>query len=176
MSSVKVATTNSPIGPIEVAASRLGVRQVGFGSIPRLPESASPDTEEPAGEVAQQHLDQALRELAEFFAGSRLEFTVALDWSLSSGWAHQVRRCLWESVAYGETVSYGRLAQLAGRPDGARAVGGIMAGNPIPVIVPCHRVISADGGLGGFAGSGGSMVETKRRLLELEGSAAPTLF
>ncbi|MFD0559046.1 methylated-DNA--[protein]-cysteine S-methyltransferase [Stackebrandtia endophytica] len=175
MSPVKVATVNSPIGPIEVAATRVGVRQLGFGSLSSLP---APDIDDgaPAGTEAQRHLDQALRELTEFFDRSRDRFTVALDWSLSSGWAGRVRQCLWESVGYGETVSYGRLAQLAGRPDGARAVGGIMAGNPIPVIVPCHRVIAADGGLGGFAGSGGAMVETKRRLLELEGSAAPTLF
>nr|WP_324804666.1 MGMT family protein [Stackebrandtia sp.] len=121
-------------------------------------------------------LEVVAGQLEEFFGERREEFEVPLDWSLSSGWALRVRRVLFETVGCGETVSYGELAARAGRPEGARAVGGIMAGNPIPVVVPCHRVIAADGGLGGFAGSGGAMVEMKRKLLEREGSAAPTLF
>lgn len=129
------------------------------------------------GSVAAAAVLETVRErLEEYFAGGRKVFGVAVDWSLSDGWAREVRQALFEKVRYGQTVSYGELAALAGRPDGARAVGGIMAGNPIPVIVPCHRVIAADGGIGGFAGSGGAQVETKRRLLTMEGAMPPTLF
>ncbi|GAA4897336.1 methylated-DNA-[protein]-cysteine S-methyltransferase [Stackebrandtia albiflava] len=164
-------TVNSPIGPVGVVCSPAGVRRVSFGPLPDAdvpPGPASPD--------AAAHLASVCRELTEFFAGARTRFDTPVDWSLSDGWPLTVRRRLFEAVGYGETVSYGGLAALAGRPDGARAVGGIMAGNPVPVVVPCHRVVAADGGIGGFAGSGGRMVETKRRLLELEGSAPPTLF
>lgn len=159
--------TPSPVGPLTVTVSRDGLRRLEFGDF-----GPSHD-----GDAAAQKLAaEAVRQLREYFDGSRREFAVPVDWSLSSGWPQDVRRTLFESVAYGQTVSYSGLAALAGRPDGARAVGGIMAGNPIPVVVPCHRVVAADGGLGGFAGSGGTAVETKRQLLELEGSAPPTLF
>lgn len=126
--------------------------------------------------AAAELLELVRERLVEYFAGGRKVFEVPVDWSLSQGWALEVRRVLFEKVPYGETIGYGELAGLAGRPDGARAVGGIMAGNPVPVIVPCHRVIAADGGIGGFAGSGGAQVETKRRLLTMEGALPPTLF
>ena len=164
---VNATTVDSPVGPIGVFASRDGIVRVKFGRA-TAPSTATGD--------GRRHLERAIAELAEYFTAERTAFTVPLDWSLSHGWALSVRQRLYETVGYGETVSYGRLALLADRPDGARAVGGILAGNPIPVIVPCHRVISADGGLGGFAASGGAMVETKRKLLELEGSVPPTLF
>lgn len=163
---VSTITVDSPVGPVGLSASPEGIVRVAFGGL----TARTSDTD---GAL---HLEQAAAELAEYFTGLRKVFTVALDWSLSSGWPLEVRRALFSSVEYGQTVSYGRLAELAHRPEGARAVGGIMATNPIPVIVPCHRVISSDGGLGGFAGSGGTMVETKRQLLELEGSSPPTLF
>ena len=160
-------TVDTPIGPIGVTATADGIVGTAFGGI----EGTGTTNRLRAG-----HLAQATEELDEYFHGGRRDFTVPLDWSASAGWALTVRRCLLSSVGYGETVSYGRLAALADRPDGARAVGGILAGNPIAVLVPCHRVIASDGGLGGFVGSGGGMVETKRRLLELEGSTPPTLF
>ncbi|ADD42346.1 methylated-DNA/protein-cysteinemethyltransferase [Stackebrandtia nassauensis DSM 44728] len=163
MASVNV---NTPIGPLWFAASEVGLRRVSFG-----------EGEVVAGSVGARELLGVVRgQLEEYFGGGRRVFEVPLDWGLSEGWALEVRRVLWEKVGYGDTVSYGELAALAGRPDGARAVGGIMAGNPIPVVVPCHRVIAADGGIGGFAGSGGTQVETKRRLLTMEGAMPPTLF
>ncbi|WP_414715154.1 methylated-DNA--[protein]-cysteine S-methyltransferase [Stackebrandtia sp.] len=160
----------SPVGTLWLVASAEGLRRVSFGG-----------SGEGGGPLGRDRgalgvLEVVAGQLEEFFGERREEFEVPLDWSLSSGWALRVRRVLFETVGCGETVSYGELAARAGRPEGARAVGGIMAGNPIPVVVPCHRVIAADGGLGGFAGSGGAMVEMKRKLLEREGSAAPTLF
>lgn len=163
MASMTMAT---PIGALSFVTSEVGLRRVSFG-----------EGETSHGSDAAAVLLADVRErLAEYFAGGRKVFEVPLDWSLSEGWAREVRQALYEKVPYGETVSYGELAKLAGRPDGARAVGGIMAGNPIPVVVPCHRVIAADGGIGGFAGSGGTQVETKRRLLTMEGAMPPTLF
>lgn len=159
-------TMTTPVGALSFVTSDVGLRRVSFG-----------EGETVRGSGAAAALLEVVRgRLVEYFAGGRKTFEIPLDWSLSQGWAQEVRRVLFEKVPYGETVSYGELAALAGRPDGARAVGGVMAGNPIPVVVPCHRVIAADGGIGGFAGSGGTQVETKRRLLAMEGAVPPTLF
>lgn len=161
------ATFPAPIGPVGVETTPVGVRRVRFGAVDPTGE---PGTAEHA--VLLTTGDR----LAEYFAGRRTGFDLPIDWSMSSGWPAAVRRILYQQVGYGTTIGYGALAAAAGRPTGARAVGGIMAGNPIPIIVPCHRVVASDGGLGGFAGSRGAMVETKRRLLELEGAVPPTLF
>ena len=123
-------TVDTPIGPIGVTATADGIVGTAFGGV----EGTGTTNRLRAG-----HLAQATEELDEYFHGDRRDFTVPLDWSASAGWALTVRRCLLSSVGYGETVSYGRLAALANRPDGARAVGGILAGNPIAVLVPCHR-------------------------------------
>jgi methylated-DNA-[protein]-cysteine S-methyltransferase len=167
------ATIPAPSGSVTVVASRKGLQRIAFGALAEYPGDA-PHTSDNAEAV--EVVANARQQLGEYFAGERETFDLPLDWSRSAGWALDVRRALYETVHHGDTISYGELAARAGRPDGARAVGGIMAGNPLPIVVPCHRVIAADGGIGGFAGSGGTMVETKRKLLELEGSAAPTLF
>jgi methylated-DNA-[protein]-cysteine S-methyltransferase len=104
------------------------------------------------------------RQLDEYFDGSRTAFDVPLDWRLSSGFRREVLHEL-TAVGYGETVSYQELARRSGRPQASRAVGSAMATNPIPVVVPCHRVLRTGGGLGGYAGG----LEAKRRLLTLEG-------
>jgi methylated-DNA-[protein]-cysteine S-methyltransferase len=119
----------------------------------------------------------ARRQLAEYFCGQRREFDLPLDWSGFAAAQRQVLRLLYDDVGYGRTVTYGALAGLAGLEASAdvvpaRAVGQIMGSNPIPVIVPCHRVVASDG-LGGY--SGGAGPEVKRWLLILEGSQPPTL-
>jgi methylated-DNA-[protein]-cysteine S-methyltransferase len=110
--------------------------------------------------------------VAGYFAGTRTAFGLPLDWRDCSGSRVAVLTLLAETVPFGQTVSYGtlsrRLAERDGRPElGARAIGAIMASNPIPLIVPCHRVVAADG-LGGF--SGGCGIELKRWLLTFEGA------
>ncbi|HEY6478648.1 MAG TPA: methylated-DNA--[protein]-cysteine S-methyltransferase, partial [Streptosporangiaceae bacterium] len=115
--------------------------------------------------------------LAEYFSGQRKEFDLPIDWSGFGPAQRQVLGLLYEDVGFGETVTYGTLAGRAGIPAStdvipARAVGQIMGSNPIPVIVPCHRVVASDG-LGGY--SGGAGPEVKRWLLILEGSLPPTL-
>jgi methylated-DNA-[protein]-cysteine S-methyltransferase len=107
----------------------------------------------------------AAREIAEYLAGKRRSFDVAIDFSLVEGFALRVLRSL-VRVRYGATTTYGSLALAAGSPGAARAVGSAMRRNPLPLIVPCHRVIAGDGSLGGFTGG----LDIKRTLLRLEGS------
>lgn len=119
-------------------------------------------------------LREAAFQLGEYFEGRRREFAVLLDLSGLRLFQQRVLAALLQ-VPYGEVVTYGGLAVLAGYPGAARAVGGAMRGNPLPIFIPCHRVLPSSGGLGGFGGR----PELKRRLLELEGwseeSRSPTL-
>jgi len=108
-------------------------------------------------------LDAVARELDEYFAGRRREFDLPLDFSLSSGFRRVVLGCL-TGIGYGRTASYGGVAAAAGSPRAFRAVGTACRTNPLPVVVPCHRVIHADGSIGEYAGG----PETKRMLLNLE--------
>ena len=115
--------------------------------------------------------DRAARQLTEYLSGDRKEFDLPLDWNGTESLRRHVLQVLYETVGYGETVSYQELAARSGHPTAARVVGQIMGSNPIPVIVPCHRVTASGGELGGFGGG----LETKRWLLELEGSLPPRL-
>lgn len=110
--------------------------------------------------------------LAAYFAGKRVPFDLPVDWRLTSRLQRQVLATLYESVPYGSVVTYGELGERSGAGVPAQAIGQVMGGNPIPIIVPCHRVVAA-GGLGGY--SGGSGVEVKRWLLTLEGALPATL-
>ena len=129
------------------------------------------------GQVVPRLLSAARDQLAEYFAGQRRVFDLPVDWSGYSRAQQQVLSVLYDSVCYGETVTYGQLAQRAvAGPDGislpARAIGRIMGSNPLPLIVPCHRVVAGNG-LGGY--SGGTGIEIKRWLLIFEGALPATL-
>jgi len=170
MAELSWATLTTPVGPVSVGSSATGVAKVRYG-IP--PKPGTGDADGPGRELA----EQGRRQLHEYFSGRRQAFDLPLDWSSTGGTQREVLQVLTESVAYGETVKYGQLAARAGiMPTAdtvpARAVGQIMGSNPIPVIVPCHRVLASDG-LGGY--SGGAGIEVKRWLLILEGSLPPTL-
>jgi methylated-DNA-[protein]-cysteine S-methyltransferase len=161
------ASIDTPVGPVSVGCGDAGVAEARFGA---PPAGAS----QPGGGGRAR---QARRELAEYFAGQRREFTVPVDWSGYGPAQRQVLGLLHAEVGYGQTITYGALAGQAGIPARddvipARAVGQIMGSNPIPVIVACHRVVASDG-LGGY--SGGAGPEVKRWLLILEGSLPPTL-
>ncbi|HEY1175103.1 MAG TPA: methylated-DNA--[protein]-cysteine S-methyltransferase [Phytomonospora sp.] len=161
------ATLPGPNGPVGVVVSATGLVRLSL-DVPGDVEA--PDDDDPV-------LAEVTRQLAAYLAGELRVFSLPLDWSLSDGFQRKVLRTLYETVGYGETVSYGELAARAGRPGAARVVGAIMGSNPIPIVVPCHRVVDSGGGLGGFSGSRrGPSMETKRRLLTLEGRLAPTLF
>ncbi|WP_165985594.1 methylated-DNA--[protein]-cysteine S-methyltransferase [Streptomyces sp. YIM 98790] len=167
----------SPIGPLLLAATDRGLIRVGFHADRRpvrreLARLAARLGAEPAESARDPVLERAARELAEYFSGGRRAFSVPLDWSLSSGFNERVLRKLAESVPYGAVVGYQDLADRVGEPGGARAVGAAMGSNPLPVVVACHRVVAADGGIGGFGGG----LETKRALLALEGVLPAPLF
>jgi methylated-DNA-[protein]-cysteine S-methyltransferase len=152
-------------GWIGVLGSDKGLRQV------TLPQTTPQEVHQllgSAGEAAQTpQLFQGLMErLKSYFDGHRVSFTDKLD---PAGTTFQ--REVWEAarfIPYGETRSYRWVAERTGRPDAARAVGQALGRNPLPIIIPCHRVLASDGGIGGFTGG----VETKKRLLRLESAAS----
>jgi methylated-DNA-[protein]-cysteine S-methyltransferase len=114
-----------------------------------------------------------LAQLSRYFAGELREFDLDVDWRLMSEGQRRVLGALYSTVPYGRVVTYGELAARSGSGIPPRGIGSIMGSNPIPIVVPCHRVVAGDG-LGGF--SGGTGVESKRHLLTLEGYLPPTLF
>lgn len=169
MTELRWATVDVPTGQVSVGCSDQGVAEVRFDTPPAggAGEAGGGRRVEPSGLLA-----DAQAQLAEYFDGRRQEFDLPLDWTGVRGARLDILTLLADSVSYGETVTYGQLAQrLADRNGrrnvGSRAVGQFMGSNPIPVIVPCHRVVAADG-LGGF--SGGCGIELKRWLLTFEGA------
>jgi methylated-DNA-[protein]-cysteine S-methyltransferase len=176
------ATLDTPVGPVSVGCGDAGVADVRFSLPPADVRSARAQKPGAGGPLAaagshRELADAARRQLAEYFCGQRKTFDLPLDWSGFAPAQRQVLGRLYDDVGWGQTVTYGNLAGLAGIPASndvipARAVGQIMGSNPIPVIVPCHRVVASDG-IGGY--SGGAGPEVKRWLLILEGSVPPTL-
>ena len=155
---------DSPVGPLLLAATEVGLVRVAFSRedhdavLQHLSDSISPRVLNDAI-----RLDPAARELDDYFAGNRRAFDVPLDWQLSTGFRSTVLHLLPE-IDYGQTVTYAALAQSAGSPKAVRAVGSACANNPLPLVVPCHRVVRSDGSSGGYRGG----MEAKRMLLELE--------
>ncbi|MFF3347929.1 methylated-DNA--[protein]-cysteine S-methyltransferase [Streptomyces sp. NPDC002779] len=165
------------IGPLLLAATREGLVSVVFHATDAVRERAldrlaSRLGAEPVQAPGSPLLTEAIRQLTAYFAGERHDFELPLDWSLISGFHRQVLRELAAGVPYGSVVGYGDLAARAGQPGAAQAVGMAMGANPLPVVVPCHRVVESDGGIGGFGGG----LETKRKLLALEGVLPEPLF
>ncbi|OBB22858.1 cysteine methyltransferase [Mycolicibacterium peregrinum] len=164
---VAYRTVDSPVGPLLVAATDQGLVRVAYASedhdavLQQLADKISPRILR-----APTRLDTVARELDEYFAGIRRTFDIVLDWRLSAGFRSTVLHHLPE-IAYGQTASYAAVAQLAGNPKAVRAVGTACATNPLPVVVPCHRVVRSDGAMGGYLGG----VEAKRLLLDLEAAA-----
>jgi methylated-DNA-[protein]-cysteine S-methyltransferase len=157
---------DGPVGPLLLAATPIGLVRVAFaneGEDAVLQELA--DRVSPRVLPLPRRLDETARELDEYFAGRRRRFEVALDWQLSSGFRRDVLSHLAVDVEYGHTTSYAGLASLSGSPRAVRAVGTACATNPIPVVVPCHRVVRSDGSMGRYRGG----EEAKHALLELEG-------
>ncbi len=160
---------DSPIGPLWAASTDEGLVTVGFGApeegIDALARRISPRVVE-----FPRRLDGVRREFDEYFDGRRQRFDLRLDRRLSRGFRAEVLQAL-ERIAFGQTVSYMGLADLVGNPKASRAVGTAMATNPLPIVVPCHRVLRTGGSLGGYAGG----LDAKRWLLAHEGVTLPTL-
>jgi methylated-DNA-[protein]-cysteine S-methyltransferase len=157
-------TTDSPVGKLLLAATHRGLIRVAYARedhdrvLARLAQKVSPRILR-----APKLLDAALRELDEYFHGHRQSFDLQLDLSLSHGFRQLVQRHL-PGIGYGQTLSYREVAELVGNPKAVRAVGTACATNPLPVVVPCHRVVRADGHAGGYIGG----PEAKAALLALE--------
>jgi methylated-DNA-[protein]-cysteine S-methyltransferase len=163
---VAYRTVDSPVGTLLIAATPVGLVRVAFdceGSdavLQSLSDRISPRLLNAPG-----RLDAVAQQLDEYFTGLRHSFDVPLDWQLSKGFRRTVLEHLAVDIGYGTTASYGTLARIAGSPMAVRAVGTTCATNPIPVVVPCHRVVRADGNVGQYRGGPAA----KRILLDLEG-------
>ncbi|MFB7365449.1 methylated-DNA--[protein]-cysteine S-methyltransferase [Streptomyces hydrogenans] len=170
------AVVGSGIGPLFLAATGRGLVRVEFHAGgargTRMPELLAEQLGATVVACSTGLLAEPVRQLERYFAGALRAFDLPLDWSLTTGFNRQVLRELATGVPYGAVVGYGELARRVGQPGAAQAVGAAMGANPLPVVVPCHRVVESDGGLGGFGGG----LETKRRLLALEGVLPEPLF
>ena len=162
---VAYRTVDTPVGPLLLAATEQGLVRVAYPNqghdavLQALADRVSPRVLH-----APARLDPVARQLDDYFAGRRRQFDLPLDWRLSTGFRSTVLHHLATDVDYGRTASYAALAALAGNPKAVRAVGTACATNPLPVVVPCHRVVRSDGAIGNYAGG----VEAKRTLLQLE--------
>ncbi|MFI7497098.1 methylated-DNA--[protein]-cysteine S-methyltransferase [Streptomyces sp. NPDC049687] len=171
------AVVGTDIGPLLLAATHEGLVNVVFHATDAVRDKALGRLAERLGAEPVEAPDspllaEAARQVAAYFAGERRDFELPLDWSLISGFNRQVLRELASGVPFGAVVGYGDLAKRVGQPGAAQAVGTAMGANPLPVVVPCHRVVESDGGIGGFGGG----LETKRKLLALEGVLPEPLF
>lgn len=149
--SLRTVTVSSPIGPLTLTASPDALVSIAFGGICESGGAPTP------------LLGQAVRELEEYFAGGRRAFTIPLS---PAGTVFQKK--VWSAlleIPYGGTATYGEIAAKLGKPGGAVAVGQANSRNPIPILIPCHRVIGAGGKLVGYAGG----LRVKEALLEIEG-------
>jgi methylated-DNA-[protein]-cysteine S-methyltransferase len=171
LTDVSYATADSPIGTLLLAATRRGLVRLAFPEedldsvleglarriSPRIVETPAP-------------LDPVRRELEEYFAGRRRGFELPLDWALIGGFGRRVLGVTSE-IPSGGVLSSAEGAPEAGSPRGSRAAGNALGSNPIPIVIPCHRVLRTGGALGGYGGG----LERKRWLLELEGALATHL-
>lgn len=164
---VAYRTVDSPIGTLLLATTELGMLRVAFDreGIDAVLEDLARDVS-PRILRAPARLDRAARELDQYFAGDRQAFDLPLDLRLSHGFRRTVLERL-THIEYGTTASYGDVAEAAGNPRAARAVGSACRTNPLPLIVPCHRVVRSDGSIGQYLGG----VEAKRLLLSMEAAA-----
>ena len=163
---VAYTSIDSPLGPLILAATPRGLVRISYTDsretdavLDDLAARISPRVLE-----APARLDPVRRELDEYFAGGRTEFDIPIDWSQLAGFTRKVLRAT-ARIGYGRTGTYASVASRAGSPRAVRAAGNALGANPIPVIVPCHRVLRTGGALGGYAGG----PERKEFLLRLEG-------
>jgi len=163
---VAYAEMDSPLGRLLVAVTPRGLVRVAYDDEPeeRVLGELARDVS-PRLLRAPEQTDEARRELEAYFAGDRHAFDLPVDWSLIHGFARKVLRAT-SRVPFGKVTTYGSVAAQAGSPRAARAAGNALGSNPIPIVVPCHRVLHAGGGLGGYTGG----LDRKRYLLALEGS------
>jgi methylated-DNA-[protein]-cysteine S-methyltransferase len=163
---VVYADVDSPVGPLRVAATRRGLLRVAYAEndpdavLDRIAARVSPRVVEAAG-----RLDDVRRQLDDYFEGRRRHFDLEVDWSLvRTPFGRQVLEAC-AAIPFGATDTYRGIAVRIGRPAASRATGNALGANPVPIVVPCHRVLTSGGRIGGYTGG----VEKKERLLHLEG-------
>ena len=168
---VAVGELSTPVGQVAVAATHDGLAAVGWCSPAALAGRCGAPVTTDEGRVA-----PVLAQLAAYFRGERRGFDLPIDWRFTAaGSQRDVLQALHARIGFGTSTTYGELAVLSGTGVPARGIGAIMGSNPIPIVVPCHRVLAHDG-LGGYSGgSGRDSLEVKRWLLALEGVLPPTL-
>lgn len=157
--------SDNPLGPISFYAGDQGLRRVGFGSLSTLKAERADEPESPSL-PGLETVGVLLSELNEYLFGIRKFFSVEIDWEILSGFQKMVLT-LTTQIPYGEVSTYGDLAFELGTPKAARAVGHALATNPMPIVIPCHRVVGSDRRLRGYAAPDG--IRTKAFLLGLEG-------
>jgi methylated-DNA-[protein]-cysteine S-methyltransferase len=167
---VAYTTEDFPIGRLLLAGTDVGLVRVAYLDTHTEDEvlAALAARVSPRMLAAPARLDPARRELEQWFAGLRRGFDVALDRRLIGPFAARVLAAT-AAIPYGETSTYAAVATAAGSPRGSRAAGNALGSNPLPIIIPCHRVLASGGGLGGYTGG----MERKRTLLEIEAGEAP---
>ena len=162
---VAYGTADSPLGPLTVMVTPRGLVRLSYSG-----EGIDDQLDELARRVsprilaAPERTDEVRRQLDEYFSGARHGFDLPIDWRLVRGFAGEVLRAT-ARIPFGAVASYREIAADAGSPNAYRAAGNALGTNPIPIVVPCHRVLHSGGGLGGYTGG----LERKRYLLGLEG-------
>ena len=164
---IAYATVDTPVGRLVAAATRRGLARLAYEDfnggvdavLDHLAERLSPRIVE-----APARLDDARRELDEYFAGRRQAFDLPIDWSLVGPFGRRVLQAT-ARIPFGATATYREIAERAGSPGGSRATGNALGANPLPIVVPCHRVLRSGGGLGGYTGG----LHRKETLLTVEG-------
>jgi methylated-DNA-[protein]-cysteine S-methyltransferase len=171
LADVSYAELDSPFGPLLAATTSRGLVRLAFPEesaedvLERLARRLSPRIVE-----ASRPVEPVRRELEDYFEGRRRAFELALDWSLIGPFGRRVLGVT-SAIPYGGVLSYAEVAAEAGSPRGSRAAGNALGSNPIPIVIPCHRVLRSGGALGGYGGG----LDRKRYLLELEGALTPSL-
>jgi len=151
------------IGAICITASIRGVLKVDLTGKAYNPKAV---IREESSSQALQNATMALEQILEYLNGKRLFFNLPIDWSFVTPFQRQVLE-ITQFIPFGESLTYGQIAVRLGKPNASRAVGGALGRNPMPIIIPCHRVVGANGNLTGFSAAEGIL--TKQWLLELEG-------
>jgi methylated-DNA-[protein]-cysteine S-methyltransferase len=168
---VSYAVLDLPVGRVVAARTQRGLVRLAYDDlnggvdqiVQQLADRISPRILEGA-----QRFDDLRRELDQYFAGSRRDFSIALDWTLVGSFATAVLRAT-AAIPYGGVSTYGEIAAQIGKPSASRATGNALGSNPIPIVIPCHRVLRAGGGMGGYTGG----IHRKTALLELERAPNP---
>ena len=163
---VAYTVEDSPVGPLLLASTKRGLVELGFDGDERLDLYLTTLSAKLSPRVleAPARLDPVRRELDEYFSGKRQDFDVPLDWTLTHGFTQRILRAT-AKVPYGQVSTYRQMATKAGNAKAVRAAGNALGANPIPIVVPCHRILRTGGSLGGYGGG----PERKEFLLRLEG-------